>query len=121
VPSGLLGDWGSGKSSLMRITRQELLKIQDDGELESRYLCVEFSPWQYEDYDDVKVALMTTVLDAVGGQVGGDQRPTIIHDWEPHERRRSTHCVELPSPHRPPSEVGLRSCPWMMRVWSSVS
>ena len=105
----------------MRITRQELLKIQDDGELESRYLCVEFSPWQYEDYDDVKVALMTTVLDAVGGQVGGDQRPTIIHDWEPHERRRSTHCVELPSPHRSPSEVGLRSCPWMMRVWSSVS
>jgi hypothetical protein len=68
----------------MRITRQELLKIQDDGELESRYLCVEFSPWQYEDYDDVKVALMTTVLDAVGGQVGGDQRPTIIHDCEPH-------------------------------------
>lgn len=105
----------------MRITRQELLKIQDDGELESRYLCVEFSPWQYEDYDDVKVALMTTVLDAVGGQVGGDQRPTIIHDWEPHERRSSTHCVELPSPHRPPSEVVLRSCPWMMRVWSSVS
>jgi len=29
---GLLGDWGSGKSSLMRITRQELLKIRDDEE-----------------------------------------------------------------------------------------
>ncbi|KPM51134.1 hypothetical protein ACG83_37625 [Frankia sp. R43] len=62
---GLLGDWGSGKSSLMKITRQELLKIRDDDETPSRYACVEFSPWQYEDYDDVKVALMTKILDEV--------------------------------------------------------
>jgi hypothetical protein len=74
---GLLGDWGSGKSSLMRITRQELLKIQDDEESPSRYVCVEFSPWQYEDYDDVKVALMTTVLDAVGARAGDDQQEEV--------------------------------------------
>lgn len=74
---GLLGDWGSGKSSLMRITRQELLKIRDYGESPSRYLCVEFSPWQYEDYDDVKVALMTTVLDAVGARAGGDRQDQV--------------------------------------------
>lgn len=74
---GLLGDWGSGKSSLMRITRQELLKIRDDDESPSRYVCVEFSPWQYEDYDDVKVALMTTVLDAVGARAGRDQQEQV--------------------------------------------
>jgi predicted KAP-like P-loop ATPase len=74
---GLLGDWGSGKSSLMRITRQELLKIRDDDESPSRYVCVEFSPWQHEDYDDVKVALMTTVLDAIGARVGGDQQEQV--------------------------------------------
>jgi len=74
---GLLGDWGSGKSSLMRITRQELLKIREDDESPSPYLCVEFSPWQYEDYDDVKVALMTTVLDTVGTRVGGDQQEQV--------------------------------------------
>jgi len=28
------------------------------------YLTVSFSPWQYEDFEDVKVALMNTVLDA---------------------------------------------------------
>jgi hypothetical protein len=72
VTVGLLGDWGSGKSSLMRITRQELL---DEGpSLEApRYLCVEFSPWQYEDFDDVKVALMTAVLDKISERVGGDE------------------------------------------------
>ncbi|MEV6445103.1 P-loop NTPase fold protein [Amycolatopsis sp. NPDC051716] len=74
---GLLGDWGSGKSSLMRITRQELLKIRDGEELPSRYVCVEFSPWQYEDYDDVKVALMTTVLDAVGQRVAPDEQEQV--------------------------------------------
>lgn len=74
---GLLGDWGSGKSSLMRITRQELLKIRDDEGSPSRYVCVEFSPWQYEDYDDVKVALMTTVLDAVGARTGRDQQEQV--------------------------------------------
>ncbi|GAA3432272.1 KAP family P-loop NTPase fold protein [Kutzneria kofuensis] len=74
---GLLGDWGSGKSSLMRITRQELLKIRDGEESLSRYVCVEFSPWQYEDYDDVKVALMTTVLDAVGQRVAPDEQEQV--------------------------------------------
>ncbi|MFI7640552.1 P-loop NTPase fold protein [Nonomuraea sp. NPDC049400] len=74
---GLLGDWGSGKSSLMRITRQELLKIRDDEESPSRYVCVQFSPWQYEDYDDVKVALMTTVLDAIGPRAGSDQQEQV--------------------------------------------
>jgi len=72
---GLLGDWGSGKSSLMRITRQELLKIRKDDQ--SPYLCVVFSPWQYEDYDDVKVALMTTVLDEVGTRASGDQQEQV--------------------------------------------
>ena len=56
---GVLGDWGSGKSSLLKIARHEL---EADGQ--KRYVCVGFSPWQYEDYDDVKAALMAAVLDA---------------------------------------------------------
>ena len=67
---GVLGDWGSGKSSLMRIAADELREIQREPDSEGEpavypYLIVEFSPWQYEDHEDVKVALMTTVLDAL--------------------------------------------------------
>ncbi len=58
---GILGDWGSGKSSLLQITRRELESEKDD-EGRQRYLCVSFSPWLYEDYDDVKTALMGEVL-----------------------------------------------------------
>jgi hypothetical protein len=82
VTVGVLGDWGSGKSSLMLIAAAELaaerrsrVKDQhadadaddqdaDGGADRSPYLTVSFSPWQYEDLEDVKVALMNTVLDA---------------------------------------------------------
>lgn len=72
---GVLGDWGSGKSSLMRIAAHELAAIPADGEvdslpgLRSPYLTIGFSPWQYEDHDDVKIALMTAVLDAIAARV----------------------------------------------------
>jgi hypothetical protein len=60
---GVLGDWGSGKSSLLRIARRELEEeVDEDGSCP--YLCVDFSPWLYEDYEDVKTALMRQVLEA---------------------------------------------------------
>ena len=78
VTIGVLGDWGSGKSSLMLIAAAELGAERradageqsadnddaDHDEEDSPYLCVPFSPWQYEDLEDVKVALMNTVLNA---------------------------------------------------------
>ncbi len=64
---GVLGDWGSGKSSLMGLACAELTS-----EAGARYACVRFSPWQYEDYDDVKVALMAAVLTELGKQAAGD-------------------------------------------------
>lgn len=68
---GVLGDWGSGKSSLMRIAGGEVAALtteaedEDGQEAKTRYLVVEFSPWQHEDYDDVKTALMGSILDAL--------------------------------------------------------
>jgi KAP family P-loop domain len=78
LTAGLLGDWGSGKSSLLRITRKELTKApESEGEPSPRYICVDFSPWQHEDYGDVKVALMTAVLDAVVAHVGDDHQEQV--------------------------------------------
>ena len=57
---GLLGEWGSGKSSLLKIlaARLEAERPADGG----RYVVVPFSPWQFEGYDDIKIALMDTIL-----------------------------------------------------------
>ncbi len=55
---GIFGDWGSGKSSLMQMTKAAI-------ETKDSYVCVHFSPWQYEGYDDVKAALMATVMNTL--------------------------------------------------------
>lgn len=39
---GVLGDWGSGKSSLLQIARRELEAETDESGI-CRYLCVDFS------------------------------------------------------------------------------
>lgn len=68
---GLLGDWGSGKSSVLGLLRDELERERPDGDSPSRFLCVTFSPWQHEGYDDVKAALINAVLDVLAERAAG--------------------------------------------------
>lgn len=69
VTVGISGDWGSGKTSLMGMAA-EALREEDP-----RFLTVSFSPWRFEDYDDVKAALMTAVIDALQERV--DAEPSL--------------------------------------------
>lgn len=57
VTVGVLGDWGSGKSSLLRMAER---RLRDGGAI-----VVYFSPWRIEDYDDAKSALLDAVVHAV--------------------------------------------------------
>ena len=55
---GIYGDWGSGKSSLMRMVREELKK--DDS-----LLVLSFNGWLFEGYEDAKTALMGTIVEEI--------------------------------------------------------
>lgn len=55
---GIYGDWGSGKSSLIKMVAKELEK--QDG-----VVCLTFNGWLFEDYEDAKTALMGTILDEI--------------------------------------------------------
>ena len=52
---GVFGDWGSGKSSLMKMVEFELSGSHD-------VLVLSFNGWLFEGYEDAKTALMGTAV-----------------------------------------------------------
>jgi predicted KAP-like P-loop ATPase len=55
---GVFGDWGSGKSSLLKMAAGELKKDEAN-------LVLTFNGWLFEGYGDAKTALMGNILDAL--------------------------------------------------------
>ena len=53
---GVYGDWGSGKSSLMKMVKNAL-------DTDDNTLTVEFNGWLFEGYEDAKTALCGSILD----------------------------------------------------------
>lgn len=53
---GVSGGWGAGKSSMVRLIREEL-----SARTEAEFLTVEFNAWLYQGYDDARAALMETI------------------------------------------------------------
>lgn len=74
VTIGVLGDWGSGKSSLLQMLARRLASRTD-------YVVVSFSPWRYEGYEDAKAALMAAILRQLHDRIEvGDNRARRLFD-----------------------------------------
>ena len=66
---GLYGDWGSGKSSLMKLAKKAIeTKDKKAENEESKILCIDFNGWLFEGYDDAKTSLCGTILDALADE-----------------------------------------------------
>lgn len=66
---GLYGDWGSGKSSLMKLAKKAIeTKGKKAEKEESKILCIDFNGWLFEGYDDAKTSLCGTILDALADE-----------------------------------------------------
>jgi hypothetical protein len=55
---GIYGDWGSGKSSLMRMAEK---RYEDDKDI----LVIKFNGWLFEGYEDAKSVLMGRIVDEI--------------------------------------------------------
>ena len=55
---GVFGDWGGGKSTLLKMVSRSLEKDEN-------CLVLQFNGWLFEGYDDAKAALMETIIDEV--------------------------------------------------------
>lgn len=53
---GVYGDWGGGKSSLLRIVKN---KLEEDPDV----IVLSFNGWLFEDYENAKTALMGSILE----------------------------------------------------------
>ncbi|MCY9445103.1 KAP family NTPase [Bacillus haynesii] len=69
---GLLGNWGSGKSTVLNLIEEKIKKEQN-----SNVVTVFINAWMFEGYDDAKTALMEVILrtleenETIMQQVGG--------------------------------------------------
>lgn len=66
---GLYGDWGSGKSSLMKLAKKKIEeKNSKDRKDKIKTLCIEFNGWLFEGYEDTKTSLCGAILDAMADE-----------------------------------------------------
>lgn len=68
---GLYGDWGSGKSSLMKLAQKKIKEKNPKNEKKKdtvKTLCIEFNGWLFEGYEDTKTSLCGAILDALADE-----------------------------------------------------
>lgn len=56
---GLYGSWGAGKSSLLQLIKQQI-ESKAEG-----VVCISLNAWQFEGYEDAKIAIMESLLNAL--------------------------------------------------------
>jgi hypothetical protein len=63
---GVFGDWGSGKSSLLKMVEKEISQ-------ESGTITISFNGWLFEGFEDAKTALMGTILEKIEERIKADK------------------------------------------------
>lgn len=78
VTIGLYGDWGSGKSSVLKILKKD---IETDADLKGNTIVIEFDGWAFESFDDAKVALINGIVTKLNDAIGvGEQAKKEVFD-----------------------------------------
>ena len=73
ITVGLYGDWGSGKTSILKILEEELKNDNDT-------VVVYFDGWSFESFDDAKMALIQGIVDALEkDKPPNSQGPDCVH------------------------------------------
>ena len=67
VSIGILGNWGSGKSSILKLIENRLL------EKTNQYLIIKFDAWLYQGYDDARLSLMEKVASSITNEIKNNE------------------------------------------------
>ena len=69
VSIGVSGQWGVGKSSMIRLIRKSLNQIENN-----QFVFVEFNAWLYQGYDDARAALMEVIANKLTEEAESRQK-----------------------------------------------
>ena len=72
ISIGVSGAWGTGKSSLIKLTRASLAK---KATADRKFVVVEFNAWLYQGYDDARVALVEILAEALKAESESADKP----------------------------------------------
>lgn len=73
VALGLSGSWGSGKTTVLGLVAQELLRRKTD---EQKVLVIQTDPWRYDPTTGAKESLIAEVLAALTGEIDRSETKT---------------------------------------------
>lgn len=68
ISMGVFGNWGAGKSSLLKLIEQDLRKKDEN------YLIVTFDAWLYQGYDDARAALLEVIVTELESAAGSNKK-----------------------------------------------
>ncbi|HEV7491693.1 MAG TPA: P-loop NTPase fold protein, partial [Rhodanobacteraceae bacterium] len=72
ISIGVSGQWGTGKSSMIRLIRAAL-EQRDSDPNKPKFLFVEFNAWLYQGYDDARAALMDVIVAKLAEAAGNNE------------------------------------------------
>jgi predicted KAP-like P-loop ATPase len=61
ISIGIFGNWGAGKSSLLKLVEKELKELKDSDGKDERYILVNFDAWLYQGYDDARISILEII------------------------------------------------------------
>ena len=100
VSVGVSGAWGVGKSSMIKLIRNELVirKSAPQGVLDVKnsYVFVDFNAWLYQGYDDARAALLDIVASSLTKEAESRQKGT-EKAWEFLERVNGLRVAQIAS------------------------
>ena len=75
----LNGDWGSGKTFILRLFEDEASKMKKDDRKTNKYFIFHYDCWQYDYYDEPLIAIVAAMLDTIkdGGLLSGEMEDTV--------------------------------------------